>query len=111
MFHSLESNRTHIVPRKYIEQIQLHFMKQIYMNGLMLFIGYYTSFMKKATYGHQLNVIQNINHSERIDLTQLRVYLFCYFIGMSLAIVVFMLEKIAGRIHPRNRFARFFDRI
>lgn len=111
VFHSLESNRTHIVPRKYIEQMQLSMMKHIYMNGVMLFIGYYTSYMKKATYGHQLNVIQNINHSERIDLSQLHVYLFCYFIGMSLAIVVFILETIAGRLHARNRFARFFKQI
>lgn len=86
-------------------------MKHVYMNGLMLFIGYYTKYMRKATYGHKLNVIQNINHSETIDLSQLHVYLFCYFIGMSLAVVVFALEKIAGSLHRRNRFARFFNRV
>lgn len=90
----MKSNRTHIIPRKLIDKIHLKIVKLIYGNGLLLFIGHYTSFSRKIEYGQDLSVLQKIEQTQTINLRQMIVYIFVYLVGISLATFIFILEKI-----------------
>lgn len=58
-----------------------------YENGLLQFLGHYTSFS-------EIKILKKIEQTQTIDLRQMMVYMYVYLVGISLAIFVFILEKI-----------------